>query len=245
MRFFCLTVFVLTYSNGGDFYEAMKIGRAMRALELGSTVPMKDSQGKPSCNHAVLVEPQNPDNCICASACFFIHIGGISRSGRAFLGVHRPYFAKGKFGKLSMQNAQIEFDRLQNEARKYMVEMGVPAHVQEDVLGTSSDKLIVLDDMTVSTYFTQDLPYRYEWLKNKCAVLTDAEAAHYKNYLIKSGQVGYSASQLSPKEKEYISYLSANFREGMDCKVEQIMKSREAAFHKYFNVPSNISRSNN
>lgn len=86
---------VRIFSPGGDFYEAMKIGRAMRELELGSTVPMREPSGRVSCEEGTIFpKPNDPKNCTCANAGFFIHIGGIHRGG-TFMAVHRPYFEKG------------------------------------------------------------------------------------------------------------------------------------------------------
>ena len=56
-----------------------------------------------------------------------------------------------------------------------MSEMGVPQQVQEDVLGTSSEKALLLDEKTVKTYFLGDLPNRHEWIINKCERLTPSE----------------------------------------------------------------------
>ena len=160
---------VVIFSPGGNFYEAMKIGRAMRALELTSQVPMRSQSGRPSCEDGVLgIKPNDPQNCTCASAGFFIHIGSIHRGG-TYLAVHRPYFEKGKFGELSQNDARKAFDALQDSARDYMQEMGVPKHVQEDVLGTPSERALVLDDKTVKTYFWLELPYRHEWKKTDVA----------------------------------------------------------------------------
>ncbi|MCB1961095.1 MAG: hypothetical protein KDE68_11340 [Rhodocyclaceae bacterium] len=97
---------VYIFSPGGDFYEAMKIGRAMRALELSSQAPMRGPAGRPVCeDDGFGPKPKDPNNCTCASAGFFIHIGAIHRGG-TYLAVHRPYFAKGKFGDLSQVDAQ-------------------------------------------------------------------------------------------------------------------------------------------
>ncbi len=41
---------VTLYSPGGNFYEAMKIGRALRTFQLHSQAPMRDSSGHPTCD---------------------------------------------------------------------------------------------------------------------------------------------------------------------------------------------------
>lgn len=161
----------------------MKIGRAMRALELSSYVPMRDSSGLPTCTNlglGVTPTPEKIENCTCASACFFIHIGAIHRGG-TYLAVHRPFFEKGDFGDLSQADAKKAFDLLQQSARDYMKEMGVPDHIQEDVLGTPSDKALVLDEKTIKTYFCLEIPYRHEWIRNKCGELTLAESSELES----------------------------------------------------------------
>ncbi|MGO9375983.1 MAG: hypothetical protein ACLQBD_28355, partial [Syntrophobacteraceae bacterium] len=99
------------FSPGGDFNEAMKIGRAMRALELYSQVPMRDPYGKSFCENddPLVLRPKDPQNCTCGSACFFIHIGAVHRGG-TFLAVHRPYFNQTQFGKLTDAQVHIPLE---------------------------------------------------------------------------------------------------------------------------------------
>jgi len=107
---------VTLYSPGGNFYEAMKIGRALRTFRLHSQAPMLDPSGHPVCDDS-FTKPNDKKNCTCASACFFIHIGATHKGG-TFLAVHRPYFAKGEFGNLSEEEAKKAFDALQDSARR-------------------------------------------------------------------------------------------------------------------------------
>jgi hypothetical protein len=174
---------VYCFSPGGDFYEAMKIGRAMRALELSSHVPVRDPSGRPACyRFPIFPVPRDLRNCTCASAGFFIHVGGVHRAG-TFLAVHRPYFEKGRFGTLPLPEAKKAFDALQEDARQYMNEMGVPKHIQEDVLRTASNQVLVLDEKTVNTRFLGALPYIYEWTKNKCEGVAGTEQRRNENYI--------------------------------------------------------------
>ncbi len=132
---------VYLFSSGGDFTEAMKIGRAMRALELSSRVAARTATGRPSCSGSPGLEPADEANCTCASACFFIHVAATHRSGD-YLAVHRPYFPVGAFGRLSQGDAMKTFDALQRLAAEYMDDMGVPQHIQDDILGTPSDRTL-------------------------------------------------------------------------------------------------------
>lgn len=238
---------VYIYSRGGDFYEAMKIGRAVRALELSTQVPMKDGSGQPICEKDLLnvtPSPQSPENCICASAGFFIHIGGVSRGG-TFLAVHRPYFGKGKFGQLSQFKAKEAYDTLQKSARAYMEEMGVPQHVQEDVLGTPSDKFLLLDDKTIKTYFWSSVPYRYEWLKNKCSKLSDDEALRKERYadLLRMAMRAPSRPINGPADMGFTDSDWDDYQrikkkedESLQCEVKVVRESRLAAYRKYFHI---------
>ena len=162
------------FSPGGDFNEAMKIGRAIRALELSSRVPERTFSGGSSCSGAGGIAPKDQSHCTCTSACFFIHVAGTDRRGD-YLAVHRPSFPTGAFGRMSQKDAMKAFDALQRTAAEYMDDMGVPKHVQEEVLGTPSDRTLLLDDKTIGTYFSGDLPYRDEWTRNRCSSLTTRE----------------------------------------------------------------------
>ncbi|WP_305295594.1 hypothetical protein [Polaromonas sp.] len=237
---------VYIFSPGGDFYEAMKIGRAMRALELSSQVPMRGPTGRPVCEeNGFGPKPKDPNNCTCASAGFFIHIGAIHRGG-TYLAVHRPYFSKGKFGDLSQAEAQKIFAALQDSARAYMLEMGVPKHIQEDVLGTPSERALVLDEKTIKTYFWGALPYRHEWKKNRCSKLSELEAQRAENYsrrLLRARSA--SDSDLSKSEWDDLTALQKKQKEELDCAVTVERQSRAAAYERYFSVkPTDYSGHN-
>jgi hypothetical protein len=234
------------FSPGGDFYEAMKIGRAMRAFELGSIVPMRDSLGRPSCTDDFSGQkPNDPKNCTCAGAGFFIHIGGVNHAG-SFLSVHRPYIENGKFGKLSQADAKKTFELLQDSARDYMQEMGVPKHIQEEVLGTSSDNALILDEKTVKTYFWMGLPYRDEWINSKCFRLSESEKERNKNYSSRLSKVKYASdSDLSKTEWADFDAIMKKRMEAMNCGVAIDKQMRVAAYEKYFGEkPTNFKSHN-
>ena len=237
---------VYLFTLGGDFVEAMKIGRAVRALELSSQVPMKDSYGRPVCGEGDFgPKPNDPKNCTCASAGFFIHIGGIHRGG-TYLAVHRPYFGKGKFGDLSQDEAKRSFDMLQDSARDYMQEMGVPKHVQEDVLGTPSDKALLLDEKTVKTYFWMALPYKHEWVKSRCSVLNSSESERMESYSRRlRGARSSSDAGLSQSEWGDLGTLQEKQKQESDCSINISKQSRVEAYEKLFKNKPNDSAGQN
>lgn len=229
---------VSIFSPGGDFEEAMKIGRAMRALELGSSVPMRNVSGNPTCEKSassVVPTPNDPKNCVCASACFFIHIGGTHRSGN-FMAVHRPYFTKGKFGQLPEAEAKKKFDALQKTAKIYMNEMGVPEHIQAEVLGTSSDKALVLDEKTVKTYFWLEIPSQHEWLRNKCSELSSEEEGKLSQYRERLRVVGFDSDRagFSKAEKDELKMFDRKEDSRTKCEIEAGQAIRVVAYKKYF-----------
>ena len=226
---------VYLFTPGGDFEEAMKIGRALRTLEIASMAPMRDEDGRSICGlggHEPV--PIDPANCTCASAGFYIHIGSVHRGGD-YLVVHRPYFVKGRFGQLSEAMAKKKFNALQNSARVYMTEMDVPKHIQEDILGIPSDSGLLLDEKTIKTYFWGDLPSRHEWLRNKCSQLTDEETARMHNYMEKLESTGATFYEsISKEERDDFLLLQSKEKAEQNCMVEVEDKSRLAAFEKYF-----------
>jgi hypothetical protein len=227
------------FSPGGDFNEAMKIGRVMRALELSSQAPMKSQSGQPNCEDMLGIRPNDPKNCTCASAGFFIHVGSIHRGG-TYLAVHRPYFSKGKFGELSQAEAQRTFDALQENARAYLQEMGVPKHIQEDILGTPSDRTLILDEKTIKTYFWLDIPYRHEWKKNRCSILSESENQRSEDFsrrILRARNA--SEADLSRQEWEDLSTLQKKQTEERKCAIEINQKSRIDAYARYFGAQVN------
>jgi hypothetical protein len=219
----------------------MKIGRAIRALELSTRVPMLNKSGRPDCDIAsIFPTPKDPNNCVSASAAFFIHIGGVRRAGR-FIAVHRPYFEKGDFGELSQADAKKAFNDLQNSARTYMQEMGVPKHIQEDVLGTPSDRTLLLDKKTIDTYFWGYIPYLHEWLRNRCSKLTDAEMERDENYAQRLWSGASSGNKFSESEREDRKGIREKKNEELACEGEAVRSSRLNAYQKYFgNIPNDF-----
>ena len=223
---------VWSFSPGGDFQEAIKIGRAMRALELASMVPTRNKFGNPQCDSEV-ARPLDSAYCIAASAAFMIHIGGVSRGG-SYIIVHRPYFERKNFGQLSEAQAQVKFAALQAEARSYMSEMGVPAQIQEQVLATPSDGRFVLDEATIKTYFWGDLPARHEWLVAKCSGMSHSDRK--KLDLLRNRLSRKNGNDFTSRDEADLKRLDQLDLQEESCRIPLTESSRIAAFEKYFQV---------
>lgn len=231
---------IYLFTPGGDFDEAMKIGRAMRALELNSMVPMRGSGGHPEASSSG-PQPVDAKNLTCASAGFFIHIGALHRGG-TFLAVHRPSFVREVFAQLSEQEAKAAFDELQSRAIAYMNDMAVPTQVQEQLLATPSDKLLVLEEHTVRKFFWGTLPHRHEWLRAKCAVLSEAEEARLSGLSSKLGQNrGRGTDALTDAEWTDLKDLQAKEGRQRKQRIKIIEESRAAAYEKFFREPPSDS----
>ena len=218
---------VALFSPGGDFREAMKLGRAFRELQLTSSVPSKEADGLPSCEWSSS-PPRDPENCTCASACFFAHVGGVHRSG-TYLAVHRPYFDPSAYAELPRDEAQSAFDRLQEEAKAYMDEMDVPTKVQEDILDTPADKILVLDEQTVRTHFLFEIPYLYEWLDGRCHQLSTE-----KESVLGSLRDRLISGKITDIERVFLEELEQREEEESSCRIKERRDARLEAFRAFF-----------
>jgi hypothetical protein len=227
-----LVSFVVIYSPGGDFQEEMKIGRAMRALELQSQVPIRNSKGKPECNEypKIIPIPKDPKNCTAASAAFFIHIGGISRWGK-FFAVHRPYYDQKQFSKLTKSQAQIAYDDLIRLTRDYMLEMGVPPHVQEEILSVPSDKYKVLEEKIVDNYFLGPIPSWFEWQKSKCPPISSFDRSRLDEL---SRKLETQQNNFTKENLTEIRTLNEKKDQVSTCTLTLAEESRLASYVKFF-----------
>ncbi len=93
-------------SPGGDLREALKIGRLVRKLRLNTTAPILIASTKELVcwkwtTRVEIRELKKGDECICASACFFIYVAGVDRNG-GYDAVHRPYVKKQGAAEISL-----------------------------------------------------------------------------------------------------------------------------------------------
>lgn len=115
-------------SNGGDLVEAIKIGKLLKTLRA-----------------RVFAEE-------CISACFFIYVmapthlfsfTGASDITRS-LGVHRPYFDKQNFAKLSPKQAELRYEELEKNARDVLVSAKVPQNLIDKMFSVPSSDVYFL-----------------------------------------------------------------------------------------------------
>ena len=160
---------VTIYSPGGSVPTAINIGRQIRTLKASTAGPahsyllddrlptskevlcvrrLRDRDGKalpfrPAdhwARNSRGVNFKNDDRCSCLSACFLIWAGGVGRSGD-WIGLHRPYFERAEYGKLSIEDAERAYGVMVERVKSYLKEMEIPDSVMRKMMAASSDDM--------------------------------------------------------------------------------------------------------
>lgn len=88
-------------STGGDLEAALQIGRKVRAINLYTMIPNEDD--------------------VCLSACFFIWLGGVYRTGDP--GIHRPYAPNAGLAGNNIKQAQAYYSEARRRIQAYIEEI--------------------------------------------------------------------------------------------------------------------------
>ena len=117
---------------------------------------------------------------ICHSACaliFFATTGGHMIPDR--LGIHRPRYNEEQFRKLSFEEAEREYKKLDAYVRSYLIRMGVSTELIDLMFATPSDKMLLLSYSEHGHLW--GAPAYQEWLKAKCPdPFTKEEESNYE-----------------------------------------------------------------
>jgi hypothetical protein len=158
-------------SPGGNFAEAVRIGKLLRELFITTVIQTDDATAK--------VE--------CSSACFLIFAGGIQRSvwwtGRNLPVVElyrpddQPADASGP------QPEPVFSDDMEYEARAYLADMGVADALIERMFKTSSAAGAVLHETELRTLNSM-VPYYQGKLLLQCGALTPEEQQKFTALLL-------------------------------------------------------------
>jgi hypothetical protein len=118
-------------SPGGNLAEAMKIGLLVRLLKLSTVVPSRaptpEGRETLAARHG-LTNPRS--DYMCASACFFVFVGGLYREsdahGEPILGVHRPAVVQKGPTRLSPEQLAGADAKAQSVIKNYVKAMEIP-----------------------------------------------------------------------------------------------------------------------
>jgi hypothetical protein len=150
-------------SPGGDVAEAIKIGVLVRKLLLSVYVP-KFWMGGPEVDEF---------NRQCSSACFFIYVAGIYRSGDK-IGIHRPSLTVGRLIDISLSEASNKNLKIRSVISAYLGSMGVPLKYTDQMFKIDHDDVEFLNFKDLDDFRGYDASVN-EWLEARCEKLTPLE----------------------------------------------------------------------
>ena len=102
-------------------------------------------------------------------------------------------------------------------------------------MGTPSNKGLLLDEKTIKTYFWGALPYRHEWMLNRCPQLTSDEAKRLKNYEPQVEKYGKNWPEtLGSMETQDYLFIVKKRAESYACMAAMEEQARTAAYQKFF-----------
>lgn len=127
-------------SIGGDVDDAIKIGRLFRRYLIYTSAP----GGRHFYGMPAIGTPGEPffckgTECICASACALVWLGGVHRSGE--VGLHRPRTDDPEFKTLPPDTAIAIYRRSLDEIQAYLKAMEVPAPIIDEMVATGSSEI--------------------------------------------------------------------------------------------------------
>lgn len=205
---------IVLRSQGGNAYEAIKIGRAVRALMLDSSAPIND-QG---CTLTDREAGINARPCTCASACFFIFVAGVRRTGLQLV-LHRARFTSEEMAALSHDEYKGEYDKVLQATKAYLREMDVPDKFYSQMIAVSSRESKKVSD--ADALELMNIPASDEWLTARCGMFTAEEYHALSQFYIRKSQ-GAAFKQLKNKMD------TINL-----CRNDRIDEAREIAFKKF------------
>ena len=106
-------------------------------------------------------------NCVCASACFFVWAAGSSRGGEEIY-LHRPYFDPKVYSAFPEDTAAV-YAELTRSARAYLTDMDVPTPIIDRMFATKSTDGTRLTEKELE--LLESAPYFEEFNIAKCGNL--------------------------------------------------------------------------
>lgn len=140
----------------------------------------------------------------CYSACVLIYLGAVNRGIRdnhdqrlgrerevviPIVGLHRPYFEKGSFGRLTPAEASKQYAKLSESVSQYISEMGGDGTLMSRMLKKSSNEVELVKKDDFLSHVNSTEPFLEEWLIAKCGeqgekgALSASEYPRYDNLI--------------------------------------------------------------
>lgn len=170
-------------SKGGDLVEAIRIGRLVRELRYETIAPALET----GIDHT-FVKLKNSGNQRCLSACFFVFVAGVERSGFV-LGIHRPYLSDEDYRSIEADLAIKTHRNIERTVSAYMREMSVSNKFVEAMLSVPPDMIEFLS-LRDAQSLTGYVPEIEGWIEAQCPKMTPTEERAWRQltYQSASGQ---------------------------------------------------------
>jgi hypothetical protein len=214
---------VFLASPGGSLVEAMKIGRFVRQLKLATMIPSRVNKEL----HDLILRETNikQSNLMCASACFFVFVGGVTRiADDPILGIHRPFLPEKDLKTMTGDQA-IEAGTLTRAiVENYLKEMDVPIKYGEQMFAIAKDKIKWISRDEFEADFDGHIPELRDWLEAKCNNFTDIEKLAWKSL-----KERYPSSR-TPSEEKLHNILSKKLDEQLICRLKTLRELRIQAY---------------
>ena len=239
-----IVIGVNTFSRGGDWAEALKIGRLIRKFGMFTASPfhvsfsVPGSQGQTPINisynsctiikwpngkinlddsfkYDLVLKKGDPD-CECTSACAIIWAGGFARTGQR-VGFHRPYISPQKIKGMPFSQAEKVQEKLYQETASYMAEMGFSEDISVKMLSKSSREIYYFNAQELATYSMD--PGVDEWLIGQCPPsYSDRQHQLYKKLKSKKNR--------SEVEEELVNMIDIKINHDRTCSFKAFNRLR-------------------
>jgi hypothetical protein len=122
---------------------------------------------------------------MCASACFFVFVGGIYKntafpSLSPILGIHRPYLASERLNELSGSQVLAASSLTRTALENYLKEMDVPTKYMNKMFSVPKDQILWISDEDFDADFANFIRSLRDRVEAKCK-LTDVEEVALKS----------------------------------------------------------------
>ena len=227
---FRVPVEIYLASPGGNLLEAMKIGHLVRALSLETHVPSDIPSLHRKEYLSILSDPQA--DFMCASACFFIFVAGISRERDIYdpiLGIHRPYLSDDELRKLGAREAMASGAEIRTVVEGYLKEMGVGSKYVDLMFSTPKDQVRFVDDDSFKTDFEGNIPQLEDWLDATCGKISDDEGRSVKVISRKKT----NGQQLTSLEQSIYQMITDKTNRVGECHSQQLQQLRREGWLKF------------
>ena len=110
-------------SNGGDIYEAMRLGRIIRSN---------------------LITTQITHDATCYSACVIAYLGGVLRVPVGPVGIH-SFYSESFIGPENFDEASMKYNEVSEDLEQFLFEMRIPRSFLDEMQRVPSSRLKILE----------------------------------------------------------------------------------------------------